>query len=130
MQQIGKGPSKIQDDLAAVLSKLFANPNGRALATVLKQIEADIAQAKVIVSSDMRRATFGRPNGKLATVRVTVGKPINLSNSVQFRFKTPVDLQKYEYLYFGGLGARGTAVIHKLKPNDIGHLKTITLRGA
>jgi hypothetical protein len=81
----------------------------------------------VIVSSDLRRASLKLSNGRDATVRVTLGKPVE-SGYLRFRFKTPIDLGRYDHLYFGGLGGNGKAIVRRFTPSEIGHLKTITLR--
>jgi hypothetical protein len=114
--------------LRDVLGKISASPNAQALAAVLKSIEPELGSVNIRISSDLRRATVNLPNGRLATVRVTSAKPARLGGVPIFRFKTPTDLQKYDQLYFGGMASDGSAIVYKFKPNEIGHLKTLTLK--
>jgi hypothetical protein len=121
---------KMQGEFSDVLARVSADPKGHALATVLKAIESEAGRSKVIISSDMRRATLNLSNGKTATVRVTSGEYIGQSGYLRFRFKRPAELGRYEHLYFGGLGGNGKTIVRRFTPSEIGHLKTITIRGA
>jgi hypothetical protein len=125
----GKQPD-IRGALHDVISKISARPNGRALAAVLKSIEPDLGSVNVRISSDMRRAMVSLANGKLATVRVSSAKPARLGGTPVFRFKTPTDVRKYDELYFGGVASDDSAIVFTLTPNEIGRLKTITLKCA
>jgi hypothetical protein len=113
--------------LSQVINRVAAMPNGRPLAEVLRIVQKDTDSAKVLVSSDLRRATLEIPGGGLASARVTSARQSHPHGSWQFRFKSPSDTKQFRVLFFGGLNHRGVAVIHKLTAAEIGPKKTITL---
>jgi hypothetical protein len=114
--------------LADAIAYVSAMPEGRDLALVLKTIQSEFDGLNVRVSGDLHRVTVNLQNGKLASVRVTTARKVHAGSAPILRFKPPRDPHEYDVLYFGGVDSGGRAVVHKLRPAEIGNLKTLTLR--
>jgi hypothetical protein len=112
--------SYLNGPLATVIVRLDISPGGLPLASVLKAIEREVGNGFVNVSRDFRRATVTLAEGKIAAVRIV---PQIHSGKVPFRFNPSVEMDAFEYVYFGWLGVDGEAVVQRFRPAEINATK-------
>jgi hypothetical protein len=113
--------------IAATLDLLDAKPEGRVLARVLRAVAKELPDVNIKLATNFKRLRAKAPDGTLYTVRVTEARRPASTQITYFRFKPPIDLNHFSKLYFGGINEEGGVVVYKFMPEELRHLRTITL---